>query len=278
MSVAVLDVRPRAVPPSVPVTVQIQTFGQFAVRVHDQALAFDRKVPRRPIDLLKVLIALGGREVRETAVTDLLWPDADGDAAHQALATTLHRLRRLLRQRRAVRVQDGRLGLDPAACWVDVWALDAALASAERPSLDLDARSASLAEALALYHGPFLEGDADEPWTVPIRERVKARLLRDLADLARGLELRGELARATGLLERGLEVDDCAEEIYQRLMRAYLRAGRRADALRVYERCRRTLAAVLQVEPSAETESIRRAVGLAAAPAVRGALATVRRA
>jgi len=42
------------------------------------------------------LIAMGGRQVPQTRLADLLWPDAEGDAAYRALITTLQRLRRLI--------------------------------------------------------------------------------------------------------------------------------------------------------------------------------------
>lgn len=55
-------------------------------------------------------------------------------------------------------------------------------------------------------------------------------------------------------------MDDLAEEIYGRLMACYQEAGRRADALAVYERCRRVLAATLGVMPSSDIEARLRAL------------------
>jgi DNA-binding SARP family transcriptional activator len=55
-------------------------------------------------------------------------------------------------------------------------------------------------------------------------------------------------------------VDDLAEELYQRLIAGYQRLGRRADAAVTYERCRRRLADVLGVAPSAETERLGRSL------------------
>jgi hypothetical protein len=48
------------------------------------ALAQHRKTQRKPLELLKALIAFGGRAVLEEQLTEALWPEAKGHAAHQA--------------------------------------------------------------------------------------------------------------------------------------------------------------------------------------------------
>ena len=83
-----------------PWPLDIDTFGHFEVRVDGTALQFAGKSQKRPLSLLKTLIALGGQDVAEARLADALWPDAEGDAAQQALATTLHRLRGLIGRRR----------------------------------------------------------------------------------------------------------------------------------------------------------------------------------
>ena len=64
------------------------------------------------------------------------------------------------------------------------------------------------------------------------------------------------------LLQRGLEADDLAENLYQRLMTCYHRLGRRAEVLSVYERCKRIISASLGIEPSSETKAIRKSIFL----------------
>lgn len=76
--------------------VQVFTFGRFSVLADGTPLVFCRKTPKRPVALLKVILAFGGRDVSEHRLAEALWPDDDGDAAHDALAVNLHRLRRLL--------------------------------------------------------------------------------------------------------------------------------------------------------------------------------------
>jgi hypothetical protein len=119
--------------------------------------------------LLKALVALGASEVQAPALTDRMWPDADGDRAQQAFATALHRLRALLGDERALVLADGRLSLAPDRVWVDTLALPALLARAT-PRDDDRAR-----ELLTVYRGPFLAGEPDADWAEPLRARLARR-------------------------------------------------------------------------------------------------------
>jgi hypothetical protein len=94
------------------------------------------------------------RRINQDLVTDLLWPDSEGDAADQALRTTVHRLRKLLQHERALRLEDRLLHLDPRYVWADCLAFDR---TAHHPQLaDRD----SLQRAFDRYRGPFLDGDS----------------------------------------------------------------------------------------------------------------------
>ena len=103
----------------------------------------------------------------------------------------------------------------------------------------------------------------------------KRRDLRDL--LVRSLEcLRdaslasGELAEAVRYAQEVTELEPFRESGYRRLMECHAAAGNPAEALRVYEHCRRFLADELGAYPSAETEAayleILRAEDATAAP------------
>jgi DNA-binding SARP family transcriptional activator len=95
---------------------------------------------------------------------------------------------------------------------------------------------------------------------VSIRERLRNKFLRNVRRLGIYWEQSGELARAVDCYQKGLEVDDLAEEFYQCLMKCYQQMGKRAEALAVYKRCYQILSSVLGIEPSPETEAIKQAL------------------
>ncbi|HZD41112.1 MAG TPA: hypothetical protein VE131_10350, partial [Terriglobales bacterium] len=85
-----------------PWPVKIYALGQFLVMKDDQPLSFSHKVQKKPLALLKAIIAFGGKNVREDLLLDALWPDSDGDTAGFALTSAIHRLRKLLGHEQAI--------------------------------------------------------------------------------------------------------------------------------------------------------------------------------
>jgi LuxR family maltose regulon positive regulatory protein len=249
------------IPPEVeswPWRLKIHTLGDFAIEIDATPLKFSGKVQKKPLLLLKALVALGGRSVKEEDVADLLWPDADGDAAHISLTTTLSRLRRLIGHEEAIQLKEGRLELDGRYCRVDTFAFEHLISQADASWQKGDSANALvLAEkATGIYKGHFLAGETEEPWMASIRERLRNKFLRNLSKLGHHYEEAGHWEKALGLYYRGLEVDDLEEEVYQRIMLCCFRLGRKAEGIRAYELCRNTLSTALGVEPSSETEAL----------------------
>lgn len=217
-----------------PWPLEIVTLGRFEVLQDGRPLRFEGKSQKRPFALLKALVALGGHDVPETRLADALWPEAEGDAAQQALATTLHRLRRLIGAA-AVQRREGLLYLDPARCRVDLWRCERYLEQAESALRNDNAEgaNAALQSALALYHGPFLANDEAVDWAVPVRERLRHRLLLCIVATGGALSTHGDESGAVACYERGLAFDEFAEECHLGMLRCHLesqlfprRAGR----------------------------------------------------
>lgn len=247
-----------------PFACKIYTFGRFALTKDGTALVFSGKAQSKPLDLLKVLIALGGRQVSTVHLAETLWPEADGDAAQRTFDTTLHRLRRLLGNDQALLLTDARLSLNPAICWVDTWAFERLIGRLDlllkqpHPSVPHAATITDLAGQLArLHRGPFLGRDTHDHWAIAPRERLQNRLLMLLGAMGRYWETVADWERAAEIYHRAIDVHAHMEEYYQRLMQAYRQLGRPADVAAVYQRCRETLLSTVGRTPSAATEALR---------------------
>jgi ATP/maltotriose-dependent transcriptional regulator MalT len=259
-------------PAAWPWAVEIRALGPFTVLSGGAPLAFSGKAQKKPLELLKALVALGGRAVEWPRLAAILWPDAAGDAAKVSFDSTLYRLRKLLGSDAALPLQEGKLALDPRHCWVDVWAFERSVqaidaASADAGGITEETASSLGRQVLELYAGHFLATEEEAPWSAALRDRLRAKLARAITLLGRRLEAAGAWRAAAALYARTLEHDNLAEDLYRRLMVCHRELGEVAEALRVYRRCRQLLSIVLNVAPSAETEAVRQSLQSGSAPA-----------
>jgi DNA-binding SARP family transcriptional activator len=246
-----------------PWPLRVRTLGGFAIERDGVPLKFARKAPKRLLDLLRLITVLGGRHVDATRAAAMLWPDAEGDEARDALKAMLHRTRSLLGADLLV-VRDGQIAFDEKLCWVDTWAFEHVCARIEsllgvRPAAsqvddgELEMRRGQL---FSLYRG-HLFGEAELPsWALALRDRLRARFIRSVDALGQRLENIGRPEAAIALYRAALEQDNLGEELYQRLIACHLTRGENAQALNAYRRCRELLSIVLGVPPSARTEAL----------------------
>jgi len=183
-----------------------------------------------------------------------LWPDADGAAAKSSFDSAMFRLRKLLDVEDAIEITSGKVSLNRALVWTDVWALEAALGQASESSPTPAAQ-----RLLDAYPGPLLGGE-ESPWLAKPRDAWRARFVRTLSDLGQKLECAGDWKNAIDVYRRALEADNLAESVYRGLMRALAASGDRAEAISAFRRCRELLSIVLGVKPSAETDRLYREI------------------
>ncbi|OGU06401.1 MAG: hypothetical protein A2075_07545 [Geobacteraceae bacterium GWC2_58_44] len=233
-----------------PWPLKIYTLGRFELVKYGEPVRFSGKVQQKPLALLKALISLGGREVAVEKLVDLLWPDADGDVAHQSFTTNLHRLRRLLDNDKVIRSNDGKVTLDARYCWTDAWEFERFAGAVETDwngklpqELPLQAAK-QIKKGMDLYNGHFLSGEPGSPWAVSMRERLRSKALRLIGKAGAYHEYHGEWATAVECYMKGLAIDDHIEEFYQRLMICHHRQGKQGEALAAYARCRKILATI----------------------------------
>lgn len=205
---------------------------------------------------------MGGRDVCQGQIIDILWPDADGDVSQNAFKITLHRLRSLTGDPKSVNFRDGKVSLDSQYWWVDTWAFERLLGRAEADLKDRHKGESisSFQKAVALYRGEFLAGDHAIPKIASQSDKLRSKFLRGANNLGRLFEEKGDFEKAIETYKKGIETDASAEEFYQRLMTCYQRRGRKAEAIEIYSRLKKTLHSHHGITPSIEAEAIYRSM------------------
>jgi DNA-binding SARP family transcriptional activator/predicted ATPase len=189
-------------------------------------------------------------------VVELFWPESKADAAASNLRSTLHALRRTLESGCQSELPDIVYG-DKASLWLasesTLWSdaddFQRLVTAAWRAADPLPL----FEQASALYTGDYLPDDLYEDWASERREALRQTWTELQFRLAQAFEARSDLNAALVPLERLLRADPCDERAAQELIRVLTRFGRRAEALRVFERLARSLHDELDVTPSRET-------------------------
>ena len=232
-----------------PWPIRIYTLGSFRLVIDGQSHSLAGKAQYKPLKLLKILIALGGQDVKEEKISELLWPDAEGDAAHSAFTTTLSRLRKLLGDD-SISVKSGRLSLNKLRCWVDVWVLEEQLEQQQMAGADPVALRMLADKIVALYRGPFMS-DEDGVWVERLRQRLQSLYFRFILHFGRSLAVEhADQGKAGRPLELDAMFDPCADDFYRNLMASYADLGQNAETLDVYSQCREILTRDLGINPA----------------------------
>ena len=251
-------------PPNAPETwpwrLRIHALGRFAVLRDGVPLTAEGKGQRKPMELLRALVAHGAtspeRGLHTGELIDLLWPDLEADAPKASFDMTLMRLRKLLQVDGALTLAEGRLWLEPALVWCDVTAFErdceALTGLPGSPEQEAELSAAARRRRLRADHRLFGNGSV-EPWAVLARDRLATRFANAVTAYGRHLEAQAAWIAAIALYGHGVTEDPLAEPFYRGLIRSHLALDQSAAAMRSFQRCRELLATVLRVPPSGET-------------------------
>ena len=223
----------------------------------------ERRFPGRQGRLLfAYLVIHEGRAIPRDELAGVLWGDELPATWQKALRVLMTKLRALLEEggldgSSALTAAFGcyRLAL-PAGAWVDVDAAADAVVRAEgaRATRALDEARTQASSATELARRTFLPGE-EGLWVDEQRRDLRDVLVRALECLRDVALTDGDLGDAVRYAAEITELEPFRESSYRALMQAHAAAGNPAEALRVYERCRRFLADELGAYPSAESEA-----------------------
>ncbi|MFE1446717.1 AfsR/SARP family transcriptional regulator [Streptomyces olivaceoviridis] len=226
----------------------------------------------KPRQLLALLIANSNRYVSQSAITKELWGTTPPRSAANTVQTYVMQIRKLLdsalAQSEGMRATDvlvtgvGGYQLSVAPGDIDLTRYLDLAADGESALLDKDYVRAAhkLADALAMWRddalcnvrrGPMLDTfvrEMDDSRTITLERRIEAELclgqhygvLRELTELTRTHPLN--------------------ENLHSQFMLALYRAGRRVQALKVYQRLRKRMTEELGLDPSPRLQQLQTAV------------------
>lgn len=165
-------------------SLRIVTLGCCEIAIDGRPIPDEAWSGPHPKRLLLILVSFGqGSVVPRDEVLDLLCSSEDRDRQSTDLYDIFRQVQAVLgrpvdRGTAFLRLQGGRIGLNPEYCRVDCWAFEETVSKARRYEVygQQDDARRSLDEARALYRGPFLPG-VRERWAEAKRYSLQRRRL-----------------------------------------------------------------------------------------------------
>jgi DNA-binding SARP family transcriptional activator len=244
-------------------TPRIYLTGSVAIE-HGEQLIRERDFPGRQGRIAFVYLALHRhRTIHRDEMLSAIWPGEATIQGDSGLDPIMSKLRGVLRTGfhpapAGIEVSAGTIRLHvPDTTWVDVEAAANALDEAEGALRRSDHTAAwGLANtAVVITRRPFLP-HAEAPWIESQRSVLRAMQLRALQCLVTVSGHNNETELAIQHASEMVALEPFRETAYQLLMRMHAAAGDRAEALRVFARCRELLRDELGVSPSPQTEAV----------------------
>lgn len=234
--------------PGFTTVIEVKVFGGVRVVIEGREVPGPSRA--KSLELLALLAAHRDGITTDAAAEHLLRGGRTAKRGRAYVRKLASELRSFLREAaglpsdvEVVQHANGRYRLDPRLVKVDVWQFDDAVASGGDGVADL-------------YTGPFA-GDEDYTWATSLRRRYGKQAVTLIVAAATNRQASGDLDGALGIIERAIEAEPHAEELYQLLMDFERAAGRGQPAVRrTYDLLERRLAEVGQ-RPSAESRARR---------------------
>lgn len=243
---------------------RIYLTGSIAIE-NGEHLLRERQFPGRQGRIAFVFLAVNRhRSIHRDELLGAIWPDDAPAQTDSGLDAILSKLRGMLKS----------VGFAPAEAGVAVTAKTITLQLPGRAWIDLEAAANALDEAegalrrndlveawgmaniaVVISRRPFV-ADLEAPWIESQRSALRAMQMRALHCLVSVSAANREPLLAVQHATEMIELEPFRETAYQLLMKMHAAAGDRAEALRVFAKCRALLRDELGVSPSPQTEAV----------------------
>ncbi len=232
----------------------------------------DERLPlggRKQRAVLAILLLHSNEVVSAERIIDMLWGESPPETAATALQGYVSRLRKVLEPERApgsapqllVTQEPGYvLRLEPGQ--LDLERFSALLRTAREALADQRGAEASraLEDALKLWRGSPLADLENEPFATAEQARLDELRITAIEERFEAELTRGRHHDLIAEIEDHIARRPLRERPRGQLMLALYRAGRQAEALRAYQKARRTLVDDVGIEPGADLRELERRI------------------
>jgi DNA-binding SARP family transcriptional activator len=236
--------------------VYVSMLGSFELRIEDTTVNESMNRSNKMWALLAYLILRRDRNVPQSELIDLLWPDDRSSNPINALKTLLYRTRMSLapilgEDVKFVLSRRGAYRWNPdIKCIVDAESFEVLCREAEESKADAEQKLDLYRQIAYLYKGDFLPKLSEMIWVVTNSAHYHALYLNAVQKFSDMLVERELWSELNDLCAKALEIDPFDERLHSLLIVSLLRQGNSAAALGHYETATDFLYRNLGVRPS----------------------------
>ncbi len=247
-------------------SVSVSMLGGFGIEVNGNLLTDEINRSQKPWNVLCYLIMHRDRNVSQSELIELFWPEENSSNPVNALKTLLYRVRAMLEplfpgETPPILSQRGSYSWNrDIACSVDADRFEALCLRAQEKDRSDEERMACYREATGLYKGDFLPKQENHMWVISLSTHYHALFVRAVKEYAALLEKHEQFEEMTALCSRASGLDTLDEGLHILVVRSLVKQGRDAAALERYEMATDLLYRSLGVTPSAELRDLYTAI------------------
>lgn len=216
---------------------------------------------------LQYLITFRNRDISQSELIDLVYPDGKSDNPGNALKTLIHRIRNMLDE---LGYMDGREMIIQSRgtySWnnsidftVDVDEFERLCSAAASYSLSADEKLALYHDAITIYKGDFLPKSSLESWVVQLSAYYHNLYIKAVQNVVEIYKEREQYKEIIEILEPAITIDPYDESLYYNLITAYVNLKNPKAALAEYENMKNLFYREFGVTPSKELTELYREI------------------
>jgi len=244
----------------------INMLGNVSLTYNGKSITDQNVRSKKFWQIVEYLITFRNRDVSQTELIDLIYPEGKSDNPANALKTTIHRVRgelielghenaqNMIVQRRGAYAWNSNI-----ECVIDAEEFEklcraAASADAEEKSLE------NYLHAIELYKGDFLHKSALEPWAVQLNIYYHTLFSDAVHKTIALLKKNHDWHRMIEVCEKALNIDAFDEDLYYNMILALINTENHSLALEEYRKMTTLFYREFGVTPSKETMKLYREI------------------
>lgn len=245
-----------------PLRISVSMLGGFRLQVNNDILTDEINRSQKLWNILCYLIVHRDRNVPQSELIELFWPNENSINPINALKTLLYRVRCMLEPMFPTNLspilsQRGSYSWNKAiVCDMDTDQFETLCTRTRNPEATDEERLACYEAATALYRGDFLPRQTGNLWTIPLATRYHTLYLKMVKEYACLLEKYERFEDMAELCSRSIELDLLDESLHILMIRSLIKQGKDAAALEQYETATDILYRNLGVRPSDELRAL----------------------